>query len=233
MSSHPHPIVLLKKHVASRDTAIKHHLATAARLPKRHPAVKAHQAAADRLTTEASALRAALQFQKTPELLARDIEQQQIKVEYLLKAWKGSRGMKKVQISRQMQKENLRLREMLAAAKLKAIVPPTVAEEQAVASDLPSVSLVPDYSPIVDAAAAQAAVASEGPRLFPDDPRDPFITTHRSHERFWSRIGGLDESGYSGDVEPEPRRWSKSPLVIIGCLAALWFVSTRSPLRLP
>ena len=233
----------LKRHIAARERAIERRLVAASALQKNHPAARHHKAEADRLATEVSAIRATVDFHKSAEALSSDIERQQVKVEYLLQALKSARGTKKLQLRRILKKENLRLREMLAAAKLKSIVPPTAAQEKATISKLPAVALTPEESVAADVAAA--AVASENvvhlpppaPRpqspppgavpLFPDAPADPYISSHLSHERFWSKIPELDFS-YSGADESDDSPWYKNPLVGIGIgLVVGWYFAKK------
>ena len=227
----------LKRHIAAREQAIERRLVAVSALKKSHPVARHHKAEADRLATEVSAIRATVDFHKSAEALSSDIERQQVKVEYLLHALKSARGTKKLQLQRVLKKESLRLREMLAAAKLKSVVPPTVAQDSAAASELPAVALLPEESAAADIAAVAAATgATPGPapapaqrqRLLPDAPRDPCISSYRSHERFWSKIPELDfaYSGADGADGDEP--WYKNPLVGIGLgLAVGWYIAKK------
>jgi hypothetical protein len=220
----------LEQHIAARKRALQRHLHAIPALPKGHPARAAHRTQADRLVTEVSAIRATVDFQKTPEVLSGEIERQQVRVEYLVMALKKARGAKKLQLTRVLHQENLRLKEMLAAARQKAILPPTLAEERAAASELPSVALLPDApaaATVAAAAAAQTPVPAQHQHLFPDDPRDPYIASNRSHERFWSRIPGMDDA-FSGVDDADDTPWYKNPLVGLAVgVAAGWYLAKK------
>jgi hypothetical protein len=169
-------------------------------------------------------------YQKSETTLASDIERQQVKVEYLLEAWKKAKGPQKAKLDKILRHENLRLKEMLAAAKLKTAVAAEV---------LPAVSILPDATAVATEEAAAVATAfqpvqpvpvqrEKAVRLLPDDPRDPYISSIRSHERFWSRTPGIDES-YSGASEDDGAdSWYKNPLVLILVGGAVgWYVAKK------
>ena len=219
--NHRHsPSLQARRGVAARQGAIQRHIEIAVSLPKGHPARKAIQKKVRHLTQEVSVIRAAQDFKKPPEQLSGDIDGQRRRVDVLSKELRRARGKRKALLIHALEKENRRLRELIAAAQVKVEVAQGVIAAPAVEA-----ATVED-STFETPSQAGPAVGTHAPRAVPD-PENPYLSSNMSFERHWNTIPGLD-AAYSGAEDEASEPIYKNPLFcIVAGLAVGWFIAKR------